>query len=714
MRKLAEKKKPTLFVQIQKITLQKTAKLFTISLLCSIAVIAILSPSLLVYGQQSSLHGFVQNENGDYLGGVTVQILSGSSTVASCTSWSSGYFSFNNVNYGQYTINFIKSGYAQVEETVNVQSSETYLANVILPNAIQISTSTSTLITTPDAQFSIPFTIENLGTSTLTVDLVTSHPEGWYTRVWSGNYEVPKVTLSSGQSLNLELDIVVSSTSPTDQEYNVSISSIGTTNSSLNVLVLTRNYPSEIPTLNLQSSILSMVATSGEKLLLPFTVTNIGDATESFDFSVSTPQGWSTKIINTDGREITKASLSAGSKNSYNLELQIPSDYLGDTGFTLSVLGNTVASLDFTVNVEPVSQSILFCKFPGKLALPGDAVLFNVELTNPFNVETRFSVFGETMPENWTVTVKTQSGEAVTDILLGADESVSLIMDVESPTSEVSSATYDLIVAVESDGQKIGSLVLSAILEGDAEAVKITTKFPDVTIEAGEIVEYDIIVTNVGETNRVLFFNVTAPTNWKAVVKSGNLEISQLSIEAGSSETLTIQVTPPSTVSLGSYDIDVQFTSESGAVLGEKELTATVVGAYSLDLELSSLLKSTISGESVTFSATVTNTGYSYVTGVSLDFDVEDDWDVTINPIQVDNLSPQESCTFEVIVDTPSGTVSGDYMVTVGATSDESSSDQTQVRVTVTTSGSWAIYGVGVAAVLIVVLVLVFKKFKRR
>ena len=77
-------------------------------------------------------------------------------------------------------------------------------------------------------------------------------------------------------------------------------------------------------------------------------------------------------------------------------------------------------------------------------------------------------------------------------------------------------------------------------------------------------------------------------------------------------------------------------------------------------------------------------------------------------------LKPGESCTFDVVVDTPEGTVSGDYMVTMLASSDQSESTQSQVRVTVSASTEWGIYGLAVAVILIAVLVLVFRKFKRR
>jgi len=691
-----------------------TAKLFVISMLCSVSVIAVLSPSLPVYALSSNINGFIEDETGGKLALVDVQLLSGSSIIKTYTSSSNGYFYINNVNYGQYTIKFIKSGYVSTEKTINLQSSDTNLGNIVLSNAIQMSGSTLNLITIPDAQISIPFTIENAGPSTQIVELLTSHPDGWYTRIWANSYEVTKLSLDSGQSLSLQLELAVSSTAPLDQEYNVSIIAIGSTNRSLTFSVLIRSQPAEMPTLTLYSSILSMVANSGEKLLLPFAVSNIGAITESIEFSVSTPESWSTRILNDNGREITQASLSAGATANYNLELIIPMDYTGDTNLELTAVGNTVATLDFTVNVETVRESIMSCRFPGKLGVPGDSVTFDVTLTNPFNVETRFELSVGYAPANWTVHVTPSSGEAVTDIILGADESLSLVIEVETASSAISDTPYDVVVVADSNGQPVSSLPLTVTLEGDGNAVKITTKFPDVTIQAGEAVEYAVTVTNVGDTNRLLYFSITAPSNWNAVVKSGELEVSKLSLDAGSSESLTIEVTPPSTVSLGSYDINVQFTSESGALLGEKQLTATVVGAYSLDIGLSTLLKSTTSGESVSFTATVTNTGYSYVTGVSLEFDVEDDWDITISPTQVDMLTPQQSCTIEVIVDTPTGTVSGDYMVTVGAVSDQSSSDNTQVRVTVTTSSSWAIYGVGVAAVLIVALVLVFKKFKRR
>ena len=74
----------------------------------------------------------------------------------------------------------------------------------------------------------------------------------------------------------------------------------------------------------------------------------------------------------------------------------------------------------------------------------------------------------------------------------------------------------------------------------------------------------------------------------------------------------------------------------------------------------------------------------------------------------------EEDPAFNVVIDTPSDTVSGDYLVTLTGISDQVDSNPMQVRVTVNTPTEWGIYGFGIAIIIIIVLVLVFRKFRRR
>jgi uncharacterized membrane protein len=472
-----------------------------------------------------------------------------------------------------------------------------------------------------------------------------------------------------------------------------------------------------VEALTLYASSLSTVANPGEKLLLPFAVSNTGENMETVDFSVSNAGGWATRVLDQNGREIKNAVIASTTTSTLKLEVTIPVASSGANTITLTATGKTVATLDFLINIEPTNESIIFCRFPGKWAILGDPVTFQVELRNPFSFETRFVISVDSLPSGWTASIKTADDEHVTEIILGAEESVNLAVEVESSSSATADENYDFSVKVESVNHNITeSLPLSVVLsEPEAfDEIAITTKFPEVTVEAGGVVQYHITVSNLGDMNRLLFLSIVPPSDWKAVFKSGDLEISRLDIAAGSSEDLIIKVTPPSTVSLDTYDLPVQIKSESGVVFAEIDLKATITGSHKLYLSLSTLMTSTTSGDSASFTATVTNTGFSSLTVIGLDVEVEEGWDVKITPTQVDLLKPQESFSFKVVIETPEDTVSGDYLVTLTALSDQVDSSPMQVRLTVNTPTEWGIYGFGIAIIIIIALVLVFKKFKRR
>jgi uncharacterized membrane protein len=772
-------------------------------IMCSVSIMAFLPTSPLAYGETETwyLHGYVVDENGAILSGVTVELVSGGAIQATSITDSTGHFVMEDVERGTYSLYFKKIGYAEVVKSVTLQTAETNIGTTVMSRVLRLSTSILSLVSYPGNQFTIPFTAQNSGEKAEVVEFSVSKPDEWSTRILEQGYEATKVSIPSGQSLALQLEITVPSTAPVDLDYNVSLTAIGTNNSSVTFTIRTRSQPTS-PTatvsgrivnekdngiqgvtvdsyssesliqsaetssdgsftleqatgttfslhfskdgyvevtktvslestsdklelgkialakaVTLHSSILNTVANPGEKVLLPFSVSNIGEDQETVQLSASKPDGWTTRILDQSGREVKNAALSSSATLNLQLEVMIPLAATGDNNLTITAAGKTISTLNLLINVEPMNESIIFCQFPGKWALPGDTVVFHVELKNPFGFEMRYRISVDSELSNWTASIKTASGESVTEIFLGADESVDLVIELESPTSATAGENYELVVRAESTDQNVTSSLplLIALNEPEVvEEIKITTKFPEVTVEAGEVIEYQITVANLGDTNKLLFLSIAPPTDWKAVFKSGATEITRLDIDAGSSEALTIEVTPPSTVSLDSYDIPVQIKSETGTVFAETDLKATIVGAYALDLELSTLLTSTNSGDSTSFTATVTNTGFSYVTAVGINFDVEDGWDVTISPAQVELLRPQESVTFNVLVDTPEGTVAGDYMVTLAAVSDQVSSSQTQVRTTVTTSTSWGLYGLGLAVVLIVALVLIFKKFKRR
>jgi len=470
-----------------------------------------------------------------------------------------------------------------------------------------------------------------------------------------------------------------------------------------------------LKSLRLSSQILSLAANPGDKLLLPFSVSNIGGESETVKFSASHPEDWSVRILDQAGREIREAELSSGVSLSLQLEVTVPMNAAGRNSLTLTAAGKTNSTLKFTIDIEPLSESILFCQFPGKSAKPSDTVRFQLKLRNPFGSEMRFKIQVGSVPSGWDASIKTTSGEPITEVILGGNEFVSLIVEVEPPETAKAGNVYNLTVTAESsDGLVTDSLLLTVSLTEAKEDIRIAAKYPEVTVEAGKAVQYPITISNLGDTDRLLLLSVEPPADWDVAFKSGTIEISRLYLEAGRSENLILKATPPSTVSIGTYTIPVRIRSEEGVIYAEMNLKATIIGSYELSLEPSTLLTSVTAGGSITFTAKITNIGHTAVTGVSLNLDIPEEWDSSITPPQIELLKPREAYTFTAVISTPEDTVAGDYLITLTGLSDQVQSDQVQVRITVTAPTSWGLIGIGVAAAMIVALVLVFIKFKRR
>jgi len=102
---------------------------------------------------------------------------------------------------------------------------------------------------------------------------------------------------------------------------------------------------------------------------------------------------------------------------------------------------------------------------------------------------------------------------------------------------------------------------------------------------------------------------------------------------------------------------------------------------------------------------------------VYLETAIPEDWEIAVTPSQVSTITPMASETFTLVVETPSDTVAGDYIITVQAMSDQAESElssDSDLRVTAKASTSWGLIGIGLAGIAIIGLVIAFTRFKRR
>jgi uncharacterized repeat protein (TIGR01451 family) len=316
-------------------------------------------------------------------------------------------------------------------------------------------------------------------------------------------------------------------------------------------------------------------------------------------------------------------------------------------------------------------------------------------------------------PIGWVVRFKTGSGLIVNSLSMSPGKTESLTIELESP-EDAAIGDYYIVVKAVVDGVVFDSLGLEVNLREAVSELEVISSYSEVTVEAGSSITFPIAIWNKGEKDSLALLVVpTAPSNWKTTFISDDIEVASILVEAGESTTVKLRVTPPNSVETGSYQLVALIGAGDGSQT-QLSFVINVAGSYELSLSLSTLYTSVNIGDSLTYTARVTNNGQTPVTTLYLEAVIPGDWDTTITPAQVSSLAARESVTFTVEVDTPSDTVAGDYLLAMKAYSDQLESDEIDLRVTAKASTSWGVIGLGVAVVAIAGAAYMFRKFKRR
>ena len=88
-------------------------------------------------------------------------------------------------------------------------------------------------------------------------------------------------------------------------------------------------------------------------------------------------------------------------------------------------------------------------------------------------------------------------------------------------------------------------------------------------------------------------------------------------------------------------------------------------------------------------------------------------WRVSFDQDKIESMEAEEKIEIDVTINPPEKTIAGDYMLTFGASS-ENSNDSFDLRVTVETPTIWGIVGIGIIVVVIIGVAVIFARLGRR
>lgn len=346
-------------------------------------------------------------------------------------------------------------------------------------------------------------------------------------------------------------------------------------------------------------------------------------------------------------------------------------------------------------------------------ASPGEAFTVPLTLRNANLPPQRATLEVTGLPPGWNWTI-TKGAQQVRAAIVGPNESQELALEITPPTQTDDAATqFEVLTHMGSQTETLPINVSFA--EQVRGGVELEPELPALRGTATSTFTYRVDLTNDSAEDALFNLAAEAQPGFETTFKRGYgaEEITGVPIEAGASETVTLEVKPASETPAGRYPIVMHVAA--GELAGTAELSAEVTGSAELQLvgPNERLSGDATAGQSTTFPFVLGNSGSAPAQGVTLTASAPSDWKVTFDPEELAAVPAGASQEVGVTITPSERAIAGDYMVTLRA-SGQGASESAQFRVTVNTSTMWGLVGLGVIGVAVLVLALAVLRYGRR
>lgn len=357
----------------------------------------------------------------------------------------------------------------------------------------------------------------------------------------------------------------------------------------------------------------------------------------------------------------------------------------------------------------PATTLTVSTPFPSVAVEPGDQVSFDLTVAAPAQVAVELSADG--VPEGWTAAFR-GGGFEVDSVTAGPGLEPELSFDVTVPAS-AAEGDYDLAVTASGGGESV-QIPLGVRVSAQAGGeVTLTPNFPGLRTPAGEAVTFDVELANGTPADLEFELVPTAPSGWAVTAElSGEAQAATIQVEAGGTETINVEVTPPFQAEAAQYPITLQATSPGTTV--ETEMIVEVVGSFALEMSTADqrLNAEVTVGSSNDFQILLTNTGTAPLDNVVVGVTPPSGWEVAFDNQEV-AIGPGETVPVTATITPSEEAVAGDYQISFTATH-EQATDSMEIRTTVNPSAVWGFVGIAVIALTLAALAWVFRRFGRR
>lgn len=360
----------------------------------------------------------------------------------------------------------------------------------------------------------------------------------------------------------------------------------------------------------------------------------------------------------------------------------------------------------------------LWTPYPGVDVEAGHTTTFTLHVTNGSGSGQTVRLAVDRVPGGWSAVLKATGdlGLAVHEVYVGPGQTQDVELQVRSPDDAKPGEYTVTVTAATPSGATIDTLNLSLrIAAGGGQGPALSADYPALQGAPDATFEFSVTLENRSLSDQTFRLAAQAPDGWQVTFHPSydSKQINTIKVDAGSSQTLTVDVKPAHSVKAGTYTIPVTASAGAGQT-ATVQLGVTITGSYDLEVTTPDgrLNATATAGRPSHMTLVVKNTGTADAQGVSLTADAPPGWKVTFEPSQLDvPAQGQQQVTATITPDAKA--IAGDYDVTVTASASQASASQ-DIRITVETSTLWGIVGVLVVLGVVGGLLYTFKVYGRR
>ncbi|MGQ9680750.1 MAG: COG1470 family protein [Candidatus Bathyarchaeia archaeon] len=105
----------------------------------------------------------------------------------------------------------------------------------------------------------------------------------------------------------------------------------------------------------------------------------------------------------------------------------------------------------------------------------------------------------------------------------------------------------------------------------------MSSAFPSASSEIGGEIAYPLLMKNTGDTSETLNLLATIPEGWDVrFISSSKMVVLQVYLQPGESEQLTVVISPPIDVGIGSYNLTIKAVALDGELASSLDLKASI------------------------------------------------------------------------------------------------------------------------------------------